>query len=302
MKEEKYQAILKELDSISKFVIRSNKVRKKVPQFSKRYGFDNTLEYAYEILTDTSAKNSIYHHLNKILSYFRDMKELDYAVYIKGEEGHTSRFFLAGEEAEEFTQAAWNTTFADSYKKTSELKNYAQKLIDKKTQCIMLSQHIESYWNVLDNVLMNKKLKMKNADKYEAFEFHYQKHDLNGNYRHRFNKSEIVEWIQQRGTHNTLAWYQTGDVGLTSVKSINLQEKVQLLTISKPRSLVEVFALLEQLFISQINEDNSKTKTFGIEEISTIVKAFTPTVNKIRAKIEVNVKEIVETTIKSLLS
>jgi hypothetical protein len=53
------------------------------------------------------------------------MKELDYAIYIKDEEGRISRFFLTGEEAKTFTEAAWNTTFANSYKKTGELKSYA---------------------------------------------------------------------------------------------------------------------------------------------------------------------------------
>jgi hypothetical protein len=48
---------------------------------------------------------------------------------------------------------------------------------------------------------------MKNADKYEAFESHFQKYDLKGNYKHNFDKKEIAEWILRRGTHNTLAWY-----------------------------------------------------------------------------------------------
>lgn len=301
IKSDYYTDIIKELESIADFFTISARKKKKGFQYSKDYGFNSSLDYAYNILTDTSKKNIVYSKLNKILSYFRGQQEIDYSIYIKDLNGQISRIHLTGEEAKEFTEAAWNTTFFNSYKTTgpSSLKKYAQELLKKTTQSKILSNHINAYFDVLNDILKENKLSMKDSDKYEAFEYHYQKKDIGGTYNHGFNRKGIKSWIKQRGTHDVQGWYQKGDIGLTSVKSIDLykNEKIILLTIAKDASLEEVFTLLEELFISQINSDKP---SFGEKEISRIIKAFTPAVDELKKNMSVDIKSIVKELIQSI--
>ena len=64
-------------------------------------------------------------------------------------------------------------------------------------------------------------INVKLADAYEGFEYHYQKFDGAGDFtKHGFNAEGIRRWFLGRG-HDTVGWWARGDIGLTSVKSVN---------------------------------------------------------------------------------
>ena len=84
-----------------------------------------------------------------------------------------------------------------------------------------LSDHINKFLGVVNGLDLNIKL----ADAYEGFEYHYQKFDGAGDFtKHGFNAEGIRRWFLGRG-HDPVGWWARGDIGLTSVKSIDLNNK-----------------------------------------------------------------------------
>jgi hypothetical protein len=51
--------------------------------------------------------------------------------------------------------------------------------------------------------------------------------------------------------HDTAGWWVRGDIGLTSVKSVNLNNKFLFLNLASQKSLQEVYGLLNEIFITQ---------------------------------------------------
>lgn len=287
IKLEYYNLIKKELSDISQFLIIKQNTKKKISgglinPYAPEFGFSPST-ISYEIINFKKNSSIVYEKINKILSYFRQGQELTYALYIKDVDGKAYRYEVPESEIENFTSIVQSTTF----KADEDLRKYATTALERMGNALEMAQHIEQYMNAVTQT----GLKIKLADRYEGFEYHYQRIDQKtGEFSHGFNIQGIRNWYLGRG-HDVAGWWVRGDVGLTSVKSINLQNKFLFLNLASQNSLSRVYQLLDEIF-----QDNLLTK----EKMNKIIRAFTPIIYDAKRGINYNVNEIVNNLIKSL--
>ena len=285
VKKEYYQAIKNHLQKIQIYFTQiesQEKVRK-----SNIYNFSTgfTQEVQYSLILAKKDSGLIYSELNQILKYLRQGQAMTYALYVKDIKGNQYRYEV--KDKDEFV----NIVQANTFNMEQDLKNYCQNVLDQLENQKELSKHIEEFFKAVDMATSDWKSKISQADKYEGFEYHYQKRDfLLQSYTHGFNIQGIRNWYFARG-HDTLPWFSGGDVDLTSVKSVDLQNKHVLLSISSKKSMEQVYSLIQSIFSSS---------TLSQKNISDLVKAFTPAVQQLKKGASINVKEIVEDLILSL--
>lgn len=291
-----YQNIVAELNAISiyfKQVERTKNLKrssKLTNPYAPEYGFDENVALAYQISKEKKDQAIVYNRINKILSYLRQQQEITYSLYIKDTQNRMHRYEVPESEIETFTSIVQSTTFRFD----QDLREYAEVALERLENAKTFSDHVDKFMNAVDSAISGTKLKLKLADKYEAFEYHYQMFDKSGSgedFNHSFNIEEIRKWLFQRG-HDTAGWWVRGDIGLTSVKSINLNNKFLLLNLASQKSLQEVYQLLTHIFASD---------TLGVEQLSRLVKAFTPLVYELKNGMNVDVNKIVEDLINSLI-
>lgn len=283
-----YNLIKKELDEIEKFlIIKQHSGIKKIPgglsnPYAPEYGFSPS-DISYQILEFKKNSSIMYNKLNKILSLFREGQEINYSLYIKSPEGRFYRYEVPESEIDNFTAIVQSTTF----KADEKLRQYATTALDRMENGLKLSEHIEKFLNAVDST----GLKIKLADKYEGFEYHYQRIDAGlENFTHGFNIEGIKKWYLGRG-HDVAGWWVRGDIGLTSVKSVNLQNKYLFLNLASQKSLSEVYSLLKEIFA-----DNLLTP----EKLNKLIRAFTPLVYDAKRGISNDVDMIVNNLLNSL--
>lgn len=287
IKQEYFNAIKIELQGISTYFTTSQRVNqhKKANKLNNPYapefGFSQS-EIAYEISREKAQQTLVYNRLNKILSYLRKSQEITYSLYVKDLNNRMYRYEVPESEIENFTTIVQSTTF----KFDQQLRKYASTAIDRLENALELSQHIEDFMKAVDQTGLTVSL----ADKYEAYEYHYQIRDKGDNLSHNFNIEGIRRWILGRG-HDTAGWWVRGDIGLTSVKSVNLNNKFLFLNLASQKSLQEVYGLLNEIFIKE---------TLSATQVSKLVKAFTPAVYELKRGIQIDVQEIVNNLIESL--
>lgn len=288
IKAEYFKIIQHELNSISTFftttqrVNKYKKANKLSNPYAPEYGFSQS-EIAYQISKEKSQQAIVYNKINKILSFLRQSQEIVYSLYVKDLNNRMYRYEVPESEIENFTSIVQSTTF----KFDQQLREYASVAIERLENALELSKHIEEFMKAVDNT----GLKVNLADKYEAYEYHYQIRDKNNNFSHGFNIDGIRKWILGRG-HDTAGWWVRGDIGLTSVKSINLNNKFLFLNLASQKSLQEVYGLLNEIFIKQ---------TLSVTQVSKLVKAFTPAVYEMKRGIQTDVQKIVNDLINSLM-
>ena len=288
IKAEYFKIIQHELNSISTFftttqrVNKYKKANKLSNPYAPEYGFSQS-EIAYQISKEKSQQAIVYNKINKILSFLRQSQEIVYSLYVKDLNNRMYRYEVPESEIENFTSIVQSTTF----KFDQQLREYASVAIERLENALELSKHIEEFMKAVDNT----GLKVNLADKYEAYEYHYQIRDKNNNFSHGFNIEGIRKWILGRG-HDTAGWWVRGDIGLTSVKSINLNNKFLFLNLASQKSLQEVYGLLNEIFIKQ---------TLSVTQVSKLVKAFTPAVYEMKRGIQTDVQKIVNDLINSLM-
>lgn len=288
IKREYFKNIQHELQAISVYFITAQKVNiqkkanKLTNPYAPEYGFSST-EIAYQISKEKKDQAIVYNRLNKILSYLRAGQEIVYSLYIKDLDGRMYRFEVPENEIDDFTSIVQSTTF----KFDDSLRKYASVATERLENALELSQHIDNFMKAVDQT----GLKVSLADRYEAYEYHFQKIDRDKGFSHNFNIEGIKRWILARG-HDTAGWWVRGDIGLTSVKSVNLNNKFLFLNLASQKSLQEVYKLLNEIFIKQ---------TLSAEDVSKLVKAFTPVVYDLKRGVSVNVNKIVEDLINSLI-
>lgn len=252
--------------------------------YAPEFGF-NESDIAYELMLEKKDSAIVYHSINKILSYIRQGQEMSYVLYVKDLNNRMYRYEVPESELENFLTIVQNTTF----KADSDLRQFSEIAIQRLENAQLLSQHIENYMKAIDATGLSVKL----ADRYEAFEYHYQKIDNlmnNESFNHEFNIEGIRRWLLGRG-HDTVGWWVRGDIGLTSVKSVNLNNKYLFLNLASKKSMQEVYQVIKEIF-----SDNILTP----KKVSRLVKAFTPTVNELKKGIQIDVNKIVEDLISSL--
>ena len=195
------------------------------------------------------------------------------------------RYEVPESEISSFTQIVQSTTF----RADQDLRNFASASIEKLENALQLSEHIEKFMKAIDSTGLSVKL----ADRYEAYEYHYQYIDQRNtdNFNHGFNIEGIRKWILGRG-HDTAGWWVRGDIGLTSVKSVNLNNKFLFLNLASKKSLQEVYQLLNEIFQSD---------TLNQSQVGRLVKAFTPLVRDLKMGLDVNVQNVVNDLISSLI-
>lgn len=301
IKQHYYQAIQVELNKISLFYA-SNSRRKNIKRgnrllnpYAPEFGFDQSAEIAYEITKNKKDQAKAYVSINKILSYLRQGQEINYALYIKNLDGSIYRYEVPEEEISSFASIVQGTSF----KLDADLRQYSEIAIERLENAKKFSDHVNSYMVALQEAEAlakkeNSKFRIKQADRYEAFEYHYQKIDKrnkNENFSHSFNIEGIKNWLLARG-HDTVGWFARGDIGLTSVKSVNLNNKFLFLDLASQKSLNEVYQLLKEIFGSN---------TLNSQQVSRLVKAFTPAVHDLKAGLNTNINKIVEDLINSLI-
>ena len=281
-----YQQIKNELDYIFKYftISQQKQTKREAWQYSAKYGF-STSQIAYEISLEKKNQSIVYNRINKILSYLRDKQEITYSLYIKDLSGRYYRYEVPENEIENFTTIVQQNAF----NMEEDLINYSNNIIQQLEQQKKLSDHIQNYMKAIDQT----GLFVKQADRYEAFEYHFQKIDKkidSENYHNNFNIEGIRRWILGRG-HDTAGWYQRGDIELTSVKSVDLSKKHILLSLASQKSLQKTYSLLKEIF-----NDSSLNQ----QKISRLVKAFTPTVQDLKKGLPIDVEKIVQDLIQSL--
>lgn len=287
IKLEYYNAIKFELDEISKFLIVKQHSQKKIKNslinpYAPEFGF-SVNQISYEIKEFKKNSSIMYNKLNKILSYFRQGQEMTYALYIKSPSGRMYRYEVPESEIENFTAIVQSTTF----KADEDLRQYANSALERMENALELSKHIDDFMNAVSAT----GLKIKLADKYEGFEYHYQRIDSNiDDFSHGFNIEGIRRWYLGRG-HDTAGWWVRGDIGLTSVKSVNLQNKFLFLNLASQNSLSQVYGLLNEIF-----KDNLLTP----EKLNKIIRAFTPVVYDAKHGITYDVNKIVNDLLQQL--
>lgn len=285
-----YKEIKYELDNIKQYFVASNSVVNKAMKaraFGSAYGF-NQSEIAYEIVAEKKEQALVYRSLNKILAQLRYGQEMKYALYIKDLQGRAHRYEVPESELASFTEKVQeNNPFSSVENAREDLRNYAESTLKILESNLELSDHIDKFLGVVNDLDINVKL----ADAYEGFEYHYQKFDGAGDFtKHGFNAEGIRKWFLGRG-HDTVGWWARGDIGLTSVKSINLNNKYLFLNLTSKNSLNQVYNLISSLFSSQ---------TLGPQHLSRLVKAFTPVVDDLKHGMSVDVESIIQDLINSL--
>ena len=285
-----YKEIKYELDHIKQYFVASNNVVNKAMKaraFGSAYGF-NQSEIAYEIVAEKKEQALVYRSLNKILAQLRYGQEMKYALYIKDLQGRTHRYEVPESELASFTEKVQgNNPFSSVEGAKEDLRKYAESALKILESNLELSNHIDKFLGVVNSLDINVKL----ADAYEGFEYHYQKFDGAGDFtKHGFNAEGIRRWFLGRG-HDTVGWWARGDIGLTSVKSVNLNNKYLFLSLTSKNSLNQVYNLISSLFSSQ---------TLGPQHLSRLVKAFTPVVDDLKHEMPVDVESIVQNLINSL--
>ena len=285
-----YQEIKCELDYIKQYFVTSNSVANKAIKaraFGASYGF-NQAEIAYEIVAEKKEQALVYRSLNKILAQLRHGQEMKYALYIKDLQGRAHRYEVPESELASFTEKVQgNNPFSSVESAKKDLRNYAESTLEILESNLELSKHIDNFLGIVNGLDIHVKL----ADAYEGFEYHYQKFDgMNDFASHGFNAEGIRKWFLGRG-HDTVGWWARGDIGLTSVKSINLNNKYLFLSLTSKNSLNQVYNLLSTLFSSQ---------TLGPQHLSRLVKAFTPAVDDLKHGVSVDVESIIQDLINSL--
>lgn len=290
IKEEYYNQIQLELKDISNYMVQKQhvtKIRKSaglINPYAPEFGFSES-EVAMEITKEKKDQAIVYNKINKILSFLRQGQEISYSLYIKDSSGKYYRYVVPENEIDNFTSIVQQNAFGFD----ENLRKFGEAAIERLEAAELMNQHIQKYMEAIDAT----GLKIKLADKYEAFEYHYQKIDnqLTENFSHPFNIEGIKRWLLSRG-HDTIGWWVRGDIGLTSVKSINLNNKFLLLNLASQKSLTQVYLLLKELFSSQILSE---------KVISRLVKAFTPIVSDLKKQENINIKQIIEELINSLI-
>lgn len=285
-----YKEIKYELDRIKQYFVSSNNTVNKAMKaraFGSAYGF-NQSEIAYEIVAEKKEQALVYRSLNKILAQLRYGQEMKYALYIKDLQGRTHRYEVPESELASFTEKVQgNNPFSSVEGAKEDLRKYAESALKILESNLELSNHIDKFLGVVNSLDINVKL----ADAYEGFEYHYQKFDGAGDFtKHGFNAEGIRRWFLGRG-HDTVGWWARGDIGLTSVKSVNLNNKYLFLSLTSKNSLNQVYNLISSLFSSQ---------TLGPQHLSRLVKAFTPVVDDLKHEMPVDVESIVQNLINSL--
>ena len=285
-----YKEIKYELDHIKQYFVASNSVVNKAMKarsFGSSYCF-NQSEIAYEIVAEKKEQALVYRSLNKILAQLRYGQEMKYALYIKDLQGRTHRYEVPESELASFTEKVQgNNPFSSVEGAKEDLRKYAESALKILESNLELSNHIDKFLGVVNSLDINVKL----ADAYEGFEYHYQKFDGAGDFtKHGFNAEGIRRWFLGRG-HDTVGWWARGDIGLTSVKSVNLNNKYLFLSLTSKNSLNQVYNLISSLFSSQ---------TLGPQHLSRLVKAFTPVVDDLKHEMSVDVESIVQDLINSL--
>lgn len=287
IKKQYFTEIQKELKDISIYFTTAQKVSqyKKASKlnnpYAPEYGFSQS-EIAYQISKEKSQQAIVYNKINKILSYLRQSQEIMYSLYVKDLNNRMYRYEVPESEIENFTSIVQSTSF----RVDQQLREYASVAIERLENALELSKHIEAFMKAVDDT----GLKVKLADKYEAYEYHFQIRDKNDNLSHGFNIEGIRKWILGRG-HDTAGWWVRGDIGLTSVKSVNLNNKFLFLNLASQKSLQEVYGLLNEIFINQ---------TLSTTQVAKLVKAFTPAVYEMKKGLQVDVQKIVNDLINSL--
>lgn len=291
IKNEYYTNIIRLLKEIEIYFIQRERVEKTkrssklTNPYAPEYGFSTT-EVAYAIQAEKKEQAIIYNKLNQILAYLRQGQEITYAFYIKDSSNRMYRYEIPESQIESFTSIVQSTTF----KADAQLRAFAEASIERLENALEMNKHIEAFMKAIDAT----GLKVKQADRYEAFEYHYQMIDEKNrnNFSHQsFNIEGIRKWILARG-HDTVGWWVRGDIGLTSVKSTDLTKKYLFLNLASQKSLQEVYGLLKNLFAS-----NSLDR----DKIARLTKAFTPVVSDLKHNTKVDVEKIVEDLINSLI-
>lgn len=290
IKKEYYLQIKKELDDISKYFIQITRTdnlktsNKLTNPYAPEFGF-STSAIAYQITKEKKDQAIIYNKINKILSFLRQGQEINYALYIKDINGRIYRREVPESEIGDFTRIVQENMF----KVDEDLRNYAETSIEKLENALKLSEHIEKFMAAVDST----GLKVKLPDKYEAYEYHYQTVDNRDidNLTHGFNIEGIRKWILGRG-HDTAGWWVRGDIGLTSVKSVNLNNKFLLLNLASEKSLQEVYQVLTEVFIND---------SLNQKQVGRLVKAFTPIIHDFKQNSNMDVQNIVNDLISSLI-
>lgn len=285
-----YKEIKYELDRIKQYFVSSNNAVNKAIKaraFGSAYGF-NQSEIAYEIVAEKKEQALVYRSLNRILAQLRYGQEMKYALYIKDLQGRTHRYEVPESELASFTEKVQgNNPFSSVEGAKEDLRKYAESALKILESNLELSNHIDKFLGIVNSLDINVKL----ADAYEGFEYHYQKFDGAGDFtKHGFNAEGIRRWFLGRG-HDTVGWWARGDIGLTSVKSVNLNNKYLFLSLTSKNSLNQVYNLISSLFSSQ---------TLGPQHLSRLVKAFTPVVDDLKHEMPVDVESIVQNLINSL--
>ena len=290
IKQQYYIEIMKHLKDIEIFFRQVEKIDnlKRSNSFSnpysQKFGFSKE-KIAYEITATKKNSSIIYEKLNKILSYLRQGQEINYSLYIKQGDKYY-RYSVPESQISEFTSIIQsNNPFAET---ESNLRKFAETSLERLENALELSEHISNYLKAIDAT----GLKVKLPDKYEAFEYHYQNIDIaSENFNHGFNIEGIRRWLLGRG-HDVAGWWVRGDIGLTSVKSINLNNKYLFLSLASQKSLSQVYTLLKDVFIND---------SLNQEDISRLVKAFTPVVSDLKKGYQIDVQKIVNNLIESLI-
>lgn len=133
----------------------------------------------------------------------------------------------------------------------------------------------------------------KLSNLYEAFEYHFEVVDKKNieNFAHNnFNQQGISNWLFARA-RDTVSWYRRGDIGLTSVKSINLEEEINYIGLTTQVSLNRVYTLLTEIFNKQY---------LDAHDLSQLVRAFTPAIDELKKATDYDLKTVVNNMINSL--
>lgn len=294
VKQQYYSQIQSELNAISVYfhqVSRTQNIKrssKLTNPYASEFGFDtSSTAIAYEITKIKKDQAIVYNRINKILSFLRQGQEITYALYVKDINNTMHRYMVPESQIEQFTTIVQTSAF----KMDADLRAFAETAIERLEGAQRFSEHMEQFMKAVDSALAGTKLSLKLADKYEAFEYHYQSIDKpDDNFSHGFDIEALRQWLLTRG-HDTAGWWVRGDIGLTSVKSINLNNKFLFLNLATQKSLQEVYGLLTELFSSNV---------LSADAVSRLVKAFTPAVYELKSGMNVDVNAIVQNLIASL--
>lgn len=298
IKKSYFQEIQLSLSKISNIFLKTEHMKKFKNQFGKlenpyapEFGFSQST-IAQAIIDDKNDQAIVYEELNHILSFLRQQQHMNYVLYIKNNENFY-RYEVPADQVENFTIILQNNNFKNIFETggNTTLRQFAETSLEKLENAKIISQHIDNFMKVIDS--SNKLKGIKLADKYEGFEYHYQNVDINlnnENFSHSFNLEGIERWFLGRG-HDTVGWWVRGDIGLTSVKSVNLNNKYLFLSLATQRSLTEVYNLLAEIF---------STDTLSADSLNRLIRAFTPLVSDFKKGFNIDIEKTVKDLIDSL--